>query len=104
MPYALREKVKNVSQKRALLSPIHFADCASPKKDGTSLRVCGYFKVSINQVSKLNKYPAPNIDDLLAQLARGKRFMKLDISQAYQGFSKSDEEPRQWHSRGGGIY
>ena len=54
------------------------------KKDGTSLRICGDFKVTVNQVSKLDKYPIPKIDDLFAQLAGGKMFTKLDMSQAYQ--------------------
>lgn len=50
----------------------------APKKDGTSLRVCRYLKITVNQVPKLDKYSVPNIDDQLVQLARGKRFMKLN--------------------------
>ena len=79
-----QEKVKNVSQKRALLSQFNFADWVAPKKDGTPLQVCRYLKITVNQVSKLDKCPIPKIDDLFAQLAGGRRFTKLDMSQAYQ--------------------
>ena len=73
-------KSKKRLTKEGITEPIHFADWVAPKKDGTSLQVCRYLKITINQVSKLDKYPVPNIDDLLAQeLARGKRFMKLNM-------------------------
>ena len=92
VPYALRKKVEQELErltKEGIIEPIQFADWAAPivpvmKKDGTSLRICGDFKVTVNQVSKLDKYPIPKIDDLFAQLAGGKRFTKLDMSQAYQ--------------------
>ena len=69
-------KSKERLTKEGITEPIHFADWVAPKKDGTPLQVCGYLKITVNQVSK---YPVPNIDDLLAQLARGKRFMKLNM-------------------------
>ena len=54
------------------------------KSDGESIRICGDFKVTINQVSKLDQYPIPKIEDLFTKLAGGKTFTKLDMSQAYQ--------------------
>ncbi len=39
---------------------------------------------SVNQVSKLDRYPLPKIEDLFARLSGGKLFSKLDLSQAYQ--------------------
>ena len=76
------------SQRRALLNQFNL-QIGQPivpvmKKDGTSLRICGDFKLTVNQVSKLDKYPIPKINDLFAQLAEGKTFTKLDMSQAYQ--------------------
>ena len=63
--------------KEGIIEPIQFADWAASivpvmKMDGMSLRICGDFKVTVNQVSKLDKYPIPKIDDLFAQLAGGK--------------------------------
>ena len=40
--------------------------------------------MTVNQVSKLDRYPIPRVEDLLATLAGGKSFTKLDMSQAYQ--------------------
>ena len=49
------------------------------KADGTSVRVCGDYKVSINQVSVLDRYPVPKIDDPLTSLAEGNVFTKVEI-------------------------
>ena len=54
-----------------------------PKGDGT-VRICGDFKVTVNPSLYIDKYPIPNPQDLLAVLAGGKKFTKLDLSQAYQ--------------------
>ena len=69
-----------------VIEPIQFSDWAAPivpvlKSDGESIRICGDFKVTVNQVSKLDQYP---IEDLFTKLAGGKTFTKLDMSQAYQ--------------------
>ena len=49
-----------------------------PKVDG-GIRLCGDFKVTVNQVLDVDKYPLPNPQDLLSALAGGKRFTKLDL-------------------------
>ena len=54
------------------------------KSDKKSVRICGDFKVTVNPVSKLYRYPIPKIEDLFAILDGGKVFTKLDLSQAYQ--------------------
>ena len=53
------------------------------KTDG-NIRICGDYKVTLNQNVKVDTYPLPQIEDLLAQLAGGKTFSKLDMSHAYQ--------------------
>ena len=52
------------------------------KSDG-KIRICGDYKVTINQASRVDHYPLPRIDDLLASLAGGKSFSKLDMAHAY---------------------
>jgi len=37
----------------------------------------------VNQECKLDRYPIPKVEDLFAQLAGGRLFTKLDLSQAY---------------------
>ena len=54
------------------------------KSDGKFLRICGDFKLTMNQASKLDRYPIPKVEDLFAKLAGGKAFTKLDMSEAYQ--------------------
>ena len=54
-----------------------------PKGDG-KLRLCGDYKVTINPQLMVDKYPLPRPEDLMARLAGGEKFTKLDLSQAYQ--------------------
>ena len=49
------------------------------KKDGT-VRICGDYKLSVNQASKVDSYPLSRIDDLFASLPGGKTFTKLDLA------------------------
>ena len=55
---------------------------AVPKKDGR-FRLCGDYKVTINQALTVDQYPLPKPEDLFASLANGTLFTKLDLSQAY---------------------
>ena len=67
---------------------------AVPKKDG-KVRICGDYKVTINQAIDVDQYPLPRPADLFATLAKGKRFSKLDLSQTYQQM-KLDEKSAQF--------
>ena len=88
--FALREKVEQELsrlQEHGIIEPVRFADWAAPvvpvmKSDG-KIRICGYYKVTINQASRVDHYPLPRIDDLLASLAGGKSFSELDMAHAY---------------------
>jgi len=55
---------------------------AVPKKDG-KIRICGDYKVTVNQCLEVDQYPLPRPDDLFATLAGGKYFSTLDLSHAY---------------------
>ena len=52
------------------------------KKDGT-FRVCGDFKLTVNQVMQTKVYPIPRNDELFASLSGGTTFLMLDLSHAY---------------------
>lgn len=52
------------------------------KKTG-DVRICGDFKVTVNQALNVNKYPFPRIEDIFANLSRGQTYSKLDLRQAY---------------------
>ena len=54
------------------------------KQDRSTVRICGDFRQTVNPVAKLDKYPIPKVEDLLATLAKGKSFTKINLSHAYQ--------------------
>ena len=58
------------------LEPVESSEWAAPivavlKGDKTSIRICGDFRVTINPVSKLDRYPIPKVEDLFATLQKG---------------------------------
>jgi len=89
LPYALKEKVEAELvrlEKEGIIEPVSFSEWAAPivpilKPDQTT-RICGDYKVTVNPVSKLDNYPIPKTEDLLAVLGGGQKFTKLDM--AYQ--------------------
>ena len=91
VPFALKEALGRELarlEELGILQKVDRSDWAAPvvvvpKGDGC-LRVCGDYKITVNPVLEVDKYPLPRPDDLLAQLAGGKTFSKLDLSQAYQ--------------------
>ena len=54
----------------------------APKKDG-SIRLCGDFRMTVNQAIKVDKYPLPLIEDMFASLGGSTMFSKLDFRHAY---------------------
>ena len=92
VPYALRDKVEKELQQlqdKGILEPVEYAEWVAPivavlKQDKSSVRICGDFSVTVNPVSKLDKYPIPKVNDLFAKLRKGKYFSKVDLSHAYQ--------------------
>ena len=47
------------------------------------IHVYGNYKVTINQLTKVDTYPLPRIADILASLGQGKSFIKLDLALTY---------------------
>ena len=92
VPYAMRDKVDNelqCLQRDGIIEPVEIAEWAAPivivlKNDSGNVRVCGDFRITVNPVSKLDRYPIPKVEDLFARLSGGKHFSKLDLSHAYQ--------------------
>ena len=52
-------------------------------KANHQLRVCGDFKVTLNPVLDIEQYPLPKPENLFATLAGGKKFTKIDLTNAY---------------------
>ena len=90
MPFALKDAVGQELdrlEKQGVIKKVDSSDWAAPivtvpKKEG-KIRICGDYKVTINQALTVDQYPLPKPEDLFATLAKGKRFSTLDLSQAY---------------------
>ncbi len=53
-----------------------------PKSEG-KIRLCGDYKVTVNQALTVDQYPYPKPEELFATMANGHKFTKLDLRQAY---------------------
>ena len=60
-------------------------------KPNGSIRICGDYKLTVNQAAKVENYPLPRIEDIFASLAGGKRFTKLDLAHAYNQIPLDEE-------------
>ncbi len=82
-------------EKNNVISPVKFSKWAAPivpvlKRDG-KIRICGDYKLPVNQATKTDPYPLPRIEDLFASLTKGQSFTKLDLAHTYQQIPLSDE-------------
>lgn len=74
-PFFIRAKVEQEIDRQVeegILEPVQFSQWATPvvpvmKKDG-SVRLCGDYKTTVNQAARIDKYPSPRIEDMLASL------------------------------------
>ncbi|XP_063632017.1 uncharacterized protein K02A2.6-like isoform X2 [Cydia splendana] len=99
LAYALREPVERALEqlvRDGVLTPVDRSDWATPivpvvKKDG-NIRICADFKLTLNRVLEVDRYPLPRVEDLLARLHGGERFSKIDLSQAYAQFELDESK------------
>ena len=101
VPFAIKaaiDKELDELESSGIISKVTHSDWAAPivpvpKKNGR-FRICGDYKVTINQALEVDQYPLPKPEDLFATLAGGKKFSKLDLSQAYQQLVLDDESQK----------
>ena len=90
VPYALRDKVNKELDRlvsEGIIEPVNHSKWAAPMvpvlKQDSNVRICGDYKLTVNQASHIDAYPIPKVQDLFSNLSDGKIFSKLDMSQAY---------------------
>ena len=101
VPYALKEKVAQELQRledEGIINKVSQSDWAAPvvlvpKKDG-SPRVCGDYKMTVNQCADVDQYRLPNTEDLFATLAGGQEFSKIHLSHAYQQLELDEDSQK----------
>ena len=62
------------------------------KSDKALVRICGDLKVTVNRVSKVDRYPIPRI--CLPNWQMAKKISQLDMSQAYQQLLLDDQSKK----------
>ena len=91
VPFTIKAKIDaelNELEKNGVITRIAHNDWAAPivpvpKKNGC-FRICGDYKVTINQALDVDQYPLPKPEELFTALAGGQQFTTLDLSRAYQ--------------------
>ena len=90
VPLALKEKVERELEKlqrMGIISPVQFSIWAAPivpvVKQSGEVRICRHYKITVNGAASADSYPLPRVDELLANLAGGQYFSKINLSQAY---------------------
>ena len=98
MPYALRSRVEaelERLEKSNIITPITFSKWEAlivpVLKQNGKVRICGDYKLTLDQVIKTYPYPLPRNEDLFASQSKGKSFSKLDLAHAYQQILLSEE-------------
>ena len=98
VPYALRPKIEDELhklQKEGFIEPVEHSTWATPivpavKKNG-QIRICGDYRMTLNPVMCVDKYPLLRIEDIFASLAGGQRFSKIDLTQAYHQMEMDEQ-------------
>ena len=97
VPYALKPKIEQELEnleRQGIVSKANTSDWATPivlvVKPNGQIRICGDFKVTVNQALEVDKYPLSRVEDVFANLLPGQKFTKLDLRQAYLRLEMDD--------------
>ncbi|XP_013404718.1 uncharacterized protein K02A2.6 [Lingula anatina] len=101
VPYALKPAIEaelNRLEQSGIIEKVDHSEWAAPivvvpKSDG-SVRICGDYKVTVNQAVSQEQYPLPTAKDLFSTLAGGTVFTKIDLSSAYAQLELDEESQK----------
>ena len=91
VPYVLKNKIDLEIErmvKNNILEPVNISEWATlivpVIKEENSIRICGDYKMTVNQVSQLDNYPIPKTETLFAEISGCNKFAKLDLKHTHQ--------------------
>ena len=97
VPFAIRDHIKAQLQTgidKGVFTVVKSSEWAGPQvtvvKPSGDFRLCGDYKVTVNQVLKSDPYPLQSANDLFATLNGAKYFSKIDLTDAFQQLKLSD--------------
>ena len=98
VPFSLKEAVEKELdrlEEAQVIQKVPHSQLAAPivpvPKANGKLRLCGDYKVTINPFLEVEQYPLPKPDELFATLAGGKKFTKIDLTNAYQQMALDED-------------
>ena len=79
LPYKMRPRVEAELERlvtKGILKAVAHSEWATPivavlKSDKKTIRLCGNFRMTVNPVAKLDRYPVPRVEDLFVTLTQG---------------------------------
>ena len=92
------EEALNKMVDEKVIEPINHSQWAAPivtvlKPDKESVRICGDFK-QLNECVSCDQYPLPKVDELLADIGKGKIFSTIDLKNAYLQIPVGEESQK----------
>ena len=98
VPFAMKtavEKELDRMQNEGIIYPVEYSDWATPivcvpKADG-SVRICGDYKVTVNRMLNIERFPIPTPDEVFSIIGTGEKFSKIDLKCAYQQLVLDDK-------------
>ena len=96
VPFAIKSSIEDELERlesSGVLQKVDYSPWAEPivavpKKDD-KIRICGDYKVTVNQALEVDQYSLPKPEDLFISLVRGEKFTKLDLPAVASGCSVS---------------
>ena len=97
VPFAVKQKLEMEYKKlieQGVLIDIKDSPWGTPVvpvAKGDSVRVCGDYTRTLNQVLDLKHYPLPTIEECFSKVAGGEKFSKIDVRQAFNNLEIAEE-------------
>ena len=102
LPYSLKDRVEeelNRLESLGIITPVKHSKWAAPvvpvlKQNGT-IRLCGDYRVTINQASKVDTYPLPRVEELFAAMSNGKVLLNLTCHKPTCNYVPLDDKSKE---------